>query len=140
MPTFVARLISHPLHHLFHTVVHSVIRKYLILYWRPGRKTQPKNSTLYPPTHSCGYFFNISGQHPMLATDYATNSSMSTQPLTPQMHFLWRLFRLQTPEYPNNSWQYWNGSLRFQIVALPIVDFVTVSSASTITTYKIRHP
>jgi len=106
--------------------------------WRPGRKTQPQNSTLYPPTHSCGYFFNISGQHPMLATGYATNSSDSTSDSTDAL--FWRIFRLQTPEYPSNPRPYWNGSLRFQNVSVPIVDFVTVSSASTMATYNNQTP
>lgn len=106
--------------------------------WRPGRETQPQNSTLYPPTNSCGYFFNITGPYPMLATGYATNSSNSAPNSTDAL--LWRLFRLQKPEYVHNSRPYWNGSLRFQNVSFPIVDFVTVSSANAMAAYNNQTP
>lgn len=106
--------------------------------WRPGRETQPPNSTVYPPTRSCGHFFNISGEYPMLATGYATNTS--TQAVDSEDALLSRLFRLRTPEYPNNALPYWNGSLRFQNISLPIVDFVTVSSANASAVYNNQTP
>lgn len=105
--------------------------------WRPGRETQPPNSTVYPPTHSCGYFFNISGEYPMLATGYATNASI---PTLDSDVLLSRLLRLRTPELPDNPLPYWNGSLRFQNISWPILDFVAVSSANASATYRNETP
>ena len=105
--------------------------------WRPGRTTQPPNSTLYPPTRSCGYFFNISGEYPMLAAGYATNDSI---PADSNDALLSRLFRLRTPEYPNDALPYWNGSLKFQNISMPIVDFVTISSANATAVYNNQTP
>lgn len=106
--------------------------------WRPGQAATPQNSTLYPLIHSCGYFFNISGPYPMLATGYTTNSSSPTPYSTDAL--MSRLFRLQAPENPDNVRPYWNGSLRFQNVSLPIVDFVIVSSASASAAYNNQTP
>lgn len=105
--------------------------------WRPGRATQSPNSMLYPPTYSCGHFFNISSEYPMLATGYATNTSM---PAVDSDVLISRIFKLRTPEYPSNLFPYWNGSLRFQNVSWPLLDFVTVSSANASAAYRNQTP
>ena len=85
------------------------------------------------PTTSCGWFFNRTGDTPMLMTGYSTSidDNRTAQAL---------LMRQLNFRDPFTDEVYWNGSLAFKHVPNPLANFAVVASSDIAALYTNATP
>jgi hypothetical protein len=93
------------------------------------------NSSLYLNQSSCGWFFNITSEKPLLMSGYPANIPEES-PLADNA-LIMRLLNLRDP-FSNEL--YWNTTLRFPDVPAPITNFAIVAASDLEAVHQNKTP
>lgn len=102
--------------------------------WRREHTQVLRGSQLELNRTSCGWYFNMTEEHPMLMSGYSISETQATMA---DDALVMRILNMRDP-LTNDL--YWNGTMRFPDITAPIANFAIVNSHNLAAVFQNRKP